>query len=437
MDNTIEEVDNMVLAATQLMGKAWKDGLADDSNPFDETLEHKWIQQWLFYANSVRYASAMTGAPDYAAFKNGWWELTKNLAEMQSLIALKESKPSEADASVGAPERVEPADSSYGSVDLSALSSKGKQYLGLTDDTKPILRNVDADLIIVEFLTIYCPSCQIQAPVLNRLYSETLEDTGLQSRMKVMGIGLGNSKKEIDRFKQVRGVEFPILPDPKFEVYEKLSISRRTPYTVMLKKDKAGNFVLVASHTGVIESYESYMSEIKMAMGYSEDMLRLKQAQSRAGEVVEKTELRLSGAELMAKVKESMIRASGDENIIVTPKPIPVLITEMPAAPEAFEGKSKNVRYFAVAVNRESNTFDEKGDILDFEPIHLMKGENEGWNEKDIEEMGRRIVGRSVLHPVNFDFDSEVDAVTSATMTSAAIFQALAKSREIFRFVIK
>jgi hypothetical protein len=246
----------------------------------------------------------------------------------------------------------------------------------------------------------------------------------------------------------LRGVEFPILPDPNFEVYERLAVSRRTPYTAMLKRDKAGNFVLVASHAGVIESYESYMGEIKMAMGYSEDMLRLKQAQSRAGEVIEKTELRLSGAELMAKVKESMIRASRDENIIVTPKPIPVLITEMPEAPEAYEGKSKNARYFAVAVNRESicdmcdpiqfiYTFDEKGDILDFEPIHLMKGENEGWNEKDIEEMGRRIVGRSVLHPVNFDFDSEVDAVTSATMTSAAIFQALAKSREIFRFVIK
>jgi hypothetical protein len=94
MNNTIEEVDKMVLAATQLMEKAWKDGLADDSNPFDETLEHKWIEQWLFYANSIRYASAMTGAPDYTTFKNGWWELTKNLQEMQSLIVLKEVEES-------------------------------------------------------------------------------------------------------------------------------------------------------------------------------------------------------------------------------------------------------------------------------------------------------------------------------------------------------
>lgn len=39
--------------------------------PDDEVVEQKWIAQWLVYANSVRYASAMSG-PDYATFKNGW-----------------------------------------------------------------------------------------------------------------------------------------------------------------------------------------------------------------------------------------------------------------------------------------------------------------------------------------------------------------------------
>ena len=47
-----------------------------------------WIRQWLFYANSVKYASAMTGASDYAAFKNGWWNLTENLEHMREWIEL-------------------------------------------------------------------------------------------------------------------------------------------------------------------------------------------------------------------------------------------------------------------------------------------------------------------------------------------------------------
>jgi hydroxylamine dehydrogenase len=87
MDNTLKETDEMVKSTTNLMSYAWKEKLADNKNPFDENLEAMWVQQWLFYANSIRYSSAMAG-PDYAAFKNGWWYLTKNLNDMHQIIDL-------------------------------------------------------------------------------------------------------------------------------------------------------------------------------------------------------------------------------------------------------------------------------------------------------------------------------------------------------------
>jgi hypothetical protein len=90
MDNTVRETNEMTLAATKLVTEAWDRGVEDRANPFDEQIEKLWIKQWLFYANSVRYASAMTGAPDYAAFKNGWWELSDNLQKMRDMIDLKE-----------------------------------------------------------------------------------------------------------------------------------------------------------------------------------------------------------------------------------------------------------------------------------------------------------------------------------------------------------
>jgi hypothetical protein len=52
-----------------------------------------WIRQWLFYANSIKYASAMTGAPDYATFKHGWWNLTENLQHMKDWIEFKKKNP--------------------------------------------------------------------------------------------------------------------------------------------------------------------------------------------------------------------------------------------------------------------------------------------------------------------------------------------------------
>jgi hypothetical protein len=96
LENTIRETDEMTLAATKLILSAWEKGIQDNSNPFDEEIEQMWTRQWLFYSNSIRYASAMTGAPDYTAFKNGWWYLNENLQHMKDFIELKEKKKNSA-----------------------------------------------------------------------------------------------------------------------------------------------------------------------------------------------------------------------------------------------------------------------------------------------------------------------------------------------------
>jgi hydroxylamine dehydrogenase len=88
-DGTVKETNQMVLSATQLLLQAWERELADKENPFDEEIEIMWMKQWLFYPNSIRYASAMTGAPDYAAFKLGWWELSEKLQQMKNWIELR------------------------------------------------------------------------------------------------------------------------------------------------------------------------------------------------------------------------------------------------------------------------------------------------------------------------------------------------------------
>jgi thiol-disulfide isomerase/thioredoxin len=371
---------------------------------------------------------------------------------MQSLMALKKGdaerppveaglNPNPTNTSKGEQGSSAPADNGFGSVDLSELSDGDKQYLGLSGDVEPILKNINADLVIFEFLSVYCPSCQMQAPIFNQLHSAIEADPMLRSRVKMLGIGVGNNEREVNRFKEEREVAFPVLPDPKFTVYERLVDSMRTPYTVMLRKDKDGNLILVGSHIGLIRSYESYLAEIRVAMQYDEDMLKLKREKKPAGEVAERTELKLSEEELMAKVEEAMIKASGDQDISVAVKPVPLREES-----KVYQGDSGHVKYFAVVANRESvcdichaiqfiYVFDEKGTVVGFEPVHLTKYGNKVWSEEDVKKMRERVLGRSVLQPVSFD--SEVDAVTSATITSAVIFQAIAAGKGIFRFVTK
>ncbi len=84
-ENTIKTTNDMVLAATGILLSGWEKGavkgLPHEDSIFNETLEKQWVEQWLFYGNSTRYASAMMGA-DYGSFAHGRWYLSKNIEEM-------------------------------------------------------------------------------------------------------------------------------------------------------------------------------------------------------------------------------------------------------------------------------------------------------------------------------------------------------------------
>lgn len=91
LDITVETTNAMTLTATEIMSQIWElgfaEGLSQGGSIFDEAIEKKWVEQWLFYANSTRFAAAMAGA-DYGVFANGRWSMAKNLAEIHDWLVL-------------------------------------------------------------------------------------------------------------------------------------------------------------------------------------------------------------------------------------------------------------------------------------------------------------------------------------------------------------
>jgi hydroxylamine dehydrogenase len=92
LENTIGTTNQETLAATKILIAAWEAGVAkgpaQNDSIFNEAIERKWVEQWLFFANSTRFASAMAGA-DYGVFANGRWYLSKNLREMAEWLTSK------------------------------------------------------------------------------------------------------------------------------------------------------------------------------------------------------------------------------------------------------------------------------------------------------------------------------------------------------------
>lgn len=93
LEKSIATTNEMTLTATKILIRAWNQGVAKGLNQkdsiFNETIEKKWVEQWLFYANSTRFASAMAGT-DYGVFANGRWYLSKNIQEMNDWLEFKQ-----------------------------------------------------------------------------------------------------------------------------------------------------------------------------------------------------------------------------------------------------------------------------------------------------------------------------------------------------------
>lgn len=98
LEHTIRITNADVLLATHIMGDIWRDGLADfKTNPFDEAVEKKWTDIWQFYANTIRFASAMGCGGDYGVYADGRYQLSQALLEINDWLNLRKKLDTVAD----------------------------------------------------------------------------------------------------------------------------------------------------------------------------------------------------------------------------------------------------------------------------------------------------------------------------------------------------
>ncbi len=94
-EKTIEETNAKTLAATQIMNEIWNGGYAKGpsvgKSPWDEAIEKKWSDVWLFFANTTRFASAMAGGGDYGVYADGRYHINERIATLKDWLDLRRS----------------------------------------------------------------------------------------------------------------------------------------------------------------------------------------------------------------------------------------------------------------------------------------------------------------------------------------------------------
>ena len=139
--------------------------------------------------------------------------------------------------------------------------SKDLKYLGLSGSGDFGISEVRAQAVIVQIFSMYCPYCQKDAPNVNRLFSLIENNPNLKGKIKIIGIGAGNSQFEVNTFKKKYQVEFPLIPDADFKIH-KIIGEVRTPYFMVVRMNGPKNQGVVYSKLGAHESIEAFLSDV-------------------------------------------------------------------------------------------------------------------------------------------------------------------------------
>src|SRR3972149_794720 len=124
-----------------------------------------------------------------------------------------------------------------------------RNYLGLSGSGSFKIPQIKAKVVIIEIFSMYCPYCQKDAPGVNELYRLIENNPDIKNKIKIIGIGAGNSSYEVEVFRKTYNVPFPLFPDKDFTIHKACG-EVRTPYFMVVKINEDGSHQIVHTQLG-------------------------------------------------------------------------------------------------------------------------------------------------------------------------------------------
>jgi thiol-disulfide isomerase/thioredoxin len=145
-------------------------------------------------------------------------------------------------------------------------SPEERSYLGLSGSGLFKIPQIKARAIIIEIFSMYCPYCQKDAPGVNELYRLIENNADIKDKIKLIGLGAGNSPYEVEVYKKTYSVPFPLFPDKDFEIHKACG-EVRTPYFMVVKLNEDGSHQIVHNQLGNYPGAGPFLEIVLKAAG--------------------------------------------------------------------------------------------------------------------------------------------------------------------------
>jgi thiol-disulfide isomerase/thioredoxin len=140
-----------------------------------------------------------------------------------------------------------------------------QNYLGLPVSGSFKIPQIKSKVVIIEIFSMYCPYCQKDAPGVNDLYRLIENNAEIKDKVKLIGLGAGNSAYEVEVYKNKFTVPFPLFSDQDFTIHKAFG-EVRTPYFIVVKIED-GKHQIVHTQLGNYPGAEPFLELVLKAAG--------------------------------------------------------------------------------------------------------------------------------------------------------------------------
>lgn len=144
-----------------------------------------------------------------------------------------------------------------------------RSYLGLNGQPGESfdLKNIDADVLLIQFFSMYCPFCQEEAPLINELFQTILDFSSDDFSVKMIGIGTNNTNFEVGHYRSTYDIQFPVFPDLDMQSYNALG-GKGTPSFIACRKTDDSECTIILRQSGGFNTVEEFFNQLLRKSGY-------------------------------------------------------------------------------------------------------------------------------------------------------------------------
>lgn len=145
------------------------------------------------------------------------------------------------------------------------LTQEHAEYLGVERDKELSLSDIETDYLLIEIFSMYCPYCQAEATHVNDLF-EKIRSSKHSDKLKLIGIGAGNTEYEVKYFRDKYDVEFPLFSDGDYAIH-KIVGQVGTPYFFLARNKGGGEFEVLLEQEGAYKDTKTFFNRVIKAAG--------------------------------------------------------------------------------------------------------------------------------------------------------------------------